>query len=225
MLTKELEIGKVVQPPRNLSPKVIDKINELCFNPMPYVAGDCDAAIIFGTSSEPNQKKLASEFPLAFAIYKPKIVYLTGGETSEGDIESRRIYFYLFRYGGNYQSVEFKIDEQSKDTKQNVEEAIKVGLDTHKRILFITKSPHCGRCFLTLRKYLPNVELMQHGYNPIWNEKKAPVTMENWSTTPEVIKMVWAEFLRIERYGLRGDIAYPEEIRKKVSEIHTLTHT
>lgn len=206
-----------------LSPEIIRLVNDLCFGQELFEAGSFDAVLIFGTKYAVNQRQIADTFPAIFTLHKPKVVYITGGETEKGSVESEGILQFIDP--SRYSQVEFRLDRTSTNTKENVEQAMMLGLTEHPRLLFVAKSPHRGRCRLTLAKYLlPSVKIQSRGYDPIFAEGMPPVRRDNWYAFPEVCRRMWGEFLRIEEYGRRGHIHYPPEVQEKVELIHRLVN-
>lgn len=220
----EREIPKEVKPPSTIQPEAVKLITELCFDPTNFIAGRCDAMIIFGTSSPLNHKEIAVIFPAVLSLYKPRVVYITGGNLSSGLTEAEMIYNEICTVH-KHQPLEFRLDHKSTNTRENVTEAINLGLGDNSSIVFVTKAPHCGRCRLTLRKQLPNAKLKAFSYRPIFPSVGLPIGQNKWHFYPEIVRLMWGEFLRIERYGLRGDIEFPDAVRQKVEKIRSLTNT
>lgn len=87
---------------------------------------------------------------------------------------------------------------------------------------FLGKTQSAGREFLILKKYLPNSEILQ--YTWIAQHYEQPITADSWHTFEQGRQRVWGEFLRIKKYGERGDIAYPEEVKEVVERIEKITN-
>lgn len=79
----------------------------------------------------------------------------------------------------------------------------------HKRILFVAKSFHSGRCLRTLKKVFPHSELFPFSYNFVWNGKVilTEILRDNWWGEELSRSAVWGEYQRIKRYSERGDIS------------------
>jgi hypothetical protein len=212
------EIAKKVESPA-LSPKLISLITDVCFGHECFEPGHYEAVLIFGTPHEVNQRLIADLLPNIIQLHNPSTVYITGGPCGIGLAESEQI---LQLIGPEkYGSVNFKVDPISTNTKENVEQAMILGLAVHQKIIFVAKTPHYGRCWLTLRKYLPNAILKGNCYDPILSPGLSGAR-NSWWQFPEIRNLMWAEFLRIELYGGRHDIDYPEVIRTKVERVREL---
>lgn len=228
----EREIPKDVPAPA-LCLEAVQLLTDVCFLPEEEVAketvfGQYGEVIIFGTSHPTSHQQIVDKLiELRLDGYRPNTVYITGGETTPGKVESEEIFARIneLQCGfARYSGVEFKLDCNSRSTQRNVESAIKLGLGSVKTgIIFIAKSGHCGRCKLTLDRYFPKTDIQAWGYNPILSDDFPPISRTNWFQNSQICDKVWAEFLRIERYGLRGDIAYPAGVRQKVERVRALT--
>jgi hypothetical protein len=123
-----------------------------------------------------------------------------------------------------YPEVEFIKEEKSTNTFENVAEALKV-LDfrNYNKVLFIFKSHAAGRGYLTLRKFLPKSRLLQKSYDAGYLEAEHEIGRSNWYTFDYTKSRVWGEFLRIKKYGQRGDIEF-KEVKELVDKIDKLAH-
>ncbi|MEJ2747932.1 MAG: YdcF family protein, partial [Anaerolineae bacterium] len=72
-------------------------------------------------------------------------------------------------------------------------------------IAFLSKAHHSGRCFLTMRRFFPNLPLYPITYTAEYDG--VPVAPENWTQHPAARNRVYGEYLRIIKYAGRGDIA------------------
>ena len=81
-----------------------------------------------------------------------------------------------------------------------------VGVDFCPRsITFAAKSHHSGRCGRTLRKYFPNTQLNAWTHDAVHQGKT--ISLSEWHTHDEGRERVYGEYLRIQTYSERGDIA------------------
>ncbi|MFA6554468.1 MAG: YdcF family protein [Candidatus Paceibacterota bacterium] len=203
---------------------------DLCFGKQDSHNEPSEVILIFGTANQMCQRLCGDHFKEVVKSNRPKAVFITGGNTganwgSESEqIMSRICPGGTWRSGkyGKYNGIKFVLEEDSRNTLQNVQMAISLGLAEYKSISFIAKGYHCGRCRLTLEKLLPGVKFYQHGYVASVSEKLGVIEPDLWTAQPELIRIVWREFLKIEAYGSRGDIAYPDDVRQKVAEVHRL---
>lgn len=210
-------------PPPILSRNAISLLNDLLFADIRTGNDPVEAVMVFGTSHWHGQNEIGLRFPFIHNRHHPSLVYLTGGETISGMTESHIIYDRIESYDPNFRKLEFRIDNLSMNTKENVEAAIRLGLDKHKTIAFLAKIPHRCRCELTLKKYLPQRKIIPYGYVSRIRNNGPQVMRDTWNSYTEMTQLIWGEFLRIELYGGRGDIAYPDDIREKVEQIRKVT--
>ena len=202
-------------------------VAELCFGRQDSISDNevPEAMIIFGAGRASDQHSCGDHFRSIARHYPPKVVYVTGGIVVDknGMTESERIMAAM--WPGQFPDIEFRIDRRSTNTLENVIEAKRLGLDNHARVVFISKWFHCGRCRLTLEKLLrPEVRILQRGYVTTMSEAAIPGVIEPdlWRCVPQIVSKVWKEFEKIEEYGTRGQISYPEEIRGKVLKVRNL---
>ena len=102
-------------------------------------------------------------------------------------------------------------------------QAAELGLGLNKDVVFMAAHHHCGRCRLTLMKYMPHLEIRQHGYIPRLDGMLALISPRHWHCEPFYRSHVWGEFLRIREYGKQGVIAYPSEAQTLVERIEQVT--
>ena len=101
-----------------------------------------------------------------------------------------------------------------QDRSQNTLEDVAFSLDllgtgdaAPKRLVYAAKPHHSGRCFLTLRRFLPDSELL---YHPLPSATGGvAIDVATWHDDRESRARVYAEYLRIIEYSARGDIAVP----------------
>lgn len=219
-MIKQREIPKQVVLPKNLMPEVVGLINEVLFDVSDELKEPCEAVLIFGSSITENHRKIDTLMGLVYQKIGFSRVYITSGITKEGVApESEQVHALL---APKYPAVEFLLDRVSSNTKDNVANAVELGLGNHRNILFVAKAPHCGRCKLTLSKFVPRATIRHCGYVPTVLES-GPEIRQDWHTFPQLTAFMWGELLRIETYGKRVDIAYPKEIESKILRIHELT--
>jgi uncharacterized SAM-binding protein YcdF (DUF218 family) len=76
------------------------------------------------------------------------------------------------------------------------------------RIVYVAKAHHSGRCYLTLRRFLPNATLDALVFPAFYDNR--PVTAGDWHDWKIGRARVLGEAMRIARYSSKGDIARPE---------------
>lgn len=207
--------------------KAFSIMTDVCFRKQDSLKEQFEAILIFGVMNPMCQRLCCEHFKEVIKFNKPKTVFITGGNTGASwQPESEQIMSCICPGGAwrfpEYNGIEFIQEVDSRDTLQNVQGAIRLGLGKYKSISFIAKWYHCGRCRLTLEKLLPTAKFYQHGYVASVASNLGVIDPDLWTAQPELIRVVWREFLKIEEYGSRGDIAYPDDVRQKVEEVHRL---
>lgn len=98
-------------------------------------------------------------------------------------------------------------EDRSSNSLENVVFATQVfDFTTIKRLLFVTKEHVVGRHWRTLKQHLPaNVELIPYSYAAEYDG--VTVRRDNWQASAVGRSRVWGEFLRIQAYSEKGDIA------------------
>lgn len=206
------EIEKEPEVPE-LSKKEIDIIAKICFREDDELE-PADLIFVFGSSH--YVKELADIIIDLLTRKLSNRVFITGGIPTYTDskkidkAENLSILDYINR--NLFEGVQFYTESVSKNTTENVTEALKVlDFTRYKKIIFIFKYHACGRGYLTLRKFLPSAKLMQKSFNVSYHDGVQEITKENWYKTELGRKRVYGEYLRIQTYSKRGNIAQPED--------------
>lgn len=100
------------------------------------------------------------------------------------------------------------IEDASTNTKENVvfsKNLLEKQGMYPKSILFTCKTHHSGRCYRTLKQYFPTVRFSCFTYDGIYNG--IVVSKNNWRNTAYARERIYGEYLRIQRYISKGDIA------------------
>lgn len=203
-----------------LSSRSIQGLTKLCFRQDDSPIPSTDGIFIFGSTisldelskkvHELIEKKVASRLILTGGI----VAY--HGCDTHSIPQSKMIHQMLQKFAP------LEIEFLSEETSQNTFENIRFGLSKIKTeihsLCFITKSFHCGRSYLTLRKFLPQVVLFQSSYACLYPGEHQQITAKNWFRFQNGKARVWGEFLRIRKYGQRGDIS-TAEVSGLISEI------
>lgn len=93
-------------------------------------------------------------------------------------------------------------------TSDNTLEDVSQSLDligNASSITFAAKSHHSGRCGRTLRKFFPGIALNAWTHDAVHQGKI--ISRQQWQLHDEGRERVYGEFLRIQTYSSRGDIA------------------
>lgn len=99
-----------------------------------------------------------------------------------------------------------------QDQSSNTLEDVKFGQEVLTRhdifptaILFVSKAHHSGRALRTLKKFFPQTQLFSFTYDAVYDRVR--VCRNSWWQHPAAKARVYGEYLRIQRYAARGDIA------------------
>ena len=210
-------------PAPKLNQEVIELLTNLCFRRDDKLE-PVDLIFLFSTADYCGRAADVIKFLLARKISSE--VMITGGLTDNyyarkfGITESGLVMREIDQK--KYPQVDFFIEKKSTNTLANVVEALKVlDFSHYHKILFIFKSHAVGRGYLTLRKFLPNTKIFQIAYNTKYPKINFAISRDNWYQHEFSRGRVWGEFLRIKRYGERGDIEF-EEVREMVDKIDEL---
>jgi hypothetical protein len=156
-------------------------------------------------------------------------VFLTGGVATYTESRKSRIcesQLQLNQFDlAAYPDVKFLTESKSRNTLENVTEALKVhDFSKYKKIMFIFKTHAAGRGYLTLKKFVsPSTVLIQKTWAPIYPNTDKEITRDSWNSFDFGRSRVWGEFLRIKKYGERGDIFYDDKTKDLVYKISELT--
>lgn len=208
----------------DLTPKAVALLTELCFRAeQPFAKAD----LLFVFSSASAVGVLAEKVREVLARELVPEVFITGGAPQFTDYrdpgrpESELFFEHL--NPTEFPEVRFFFESVSTDTRSNVTEALKVlDFSEYKKVMYIFKAHAAGRGYLTLKKFLPHTELVSVPFAPVYPEIGRAITPEDWHETEFGRSRVWGEFLRIQKYGQRGDIFFNVEVKGLVGNIERL---
>ena len=219
-----------------LNKKSIELLTQLVFGEEnPKIPDKVDLIFLFGSiSSIPKRKKVLDN------LLKKKIcdkVLLSGGinfRRKEGATHRGNFGLYdLHKITeaeilekemelNKFQDVKIYKEEKSTSTLENVKFSLDVlKFNNYKNILFITRSYHVGRCYLTLRKYVSkHTNIFYQSYDSkIKKGINKTITRDNWYKFEDGKNIVWREFKKIKLYGeIKNNIEF-EEVKDLVGEI------
>lgn len=203
-------------PPLNAT--ITSLLTELCFRQ--DNEGEADALFAFGTrTSLDAQTQVISN--LLLKCRYPAIVLSGGIPDYEGVVhDSRTEAELLSRNLAAFtpEDTALFLEKTSTNTLDNVRRSHELyNLTKYKRIIFVAKSFVAGRCYLTLKKHLPNNIILQKTYDANYHEENVTITKYDWHDSKTGRERIWGEFLRIKHYGQRGDI----EISPMIKEIES----
>lgn len=230
------EIPREVPCPR-LSSEAIKLLTRLCFGPSDGAVRPedekFDALLVLGVSRPVTQRSCADKASNVCRIHRPEIIYITGGGATGldkgGPTEASLIHSWMDKTSTS--GIGIVLEGMSACTKTNVTCALALGLRRYKRIAFVCKAGHYGRVMLTLERYITPGTVIVAGYEypfPIDETKVSEsflVGKLTWMNDTRCRDRMWGEFLRIHKYAERGDISYPDSVRKLVKRIFELTDT
>lgn len=207
-----------------LSEKAVELLSELCFRPDDELKS-ADFLFVFGTPR--FIKETAHEVEYLLSQDFTRKVVITGGKPNyEGSkeatvAESEQILNTINTK--KFFGTEFFLDKTSRNTLENVKEGLKqVSVGSLRRVIYLYKTHDSTRGYLTLKKFLPDVELLQHTFAPNYGYEES-LARDTWHRNEDYRQRVWGEFLRIQLFGGRGDISYPEGVKELVEEIAKIT--
>lgn len=202
-----------------LTPRLIELLTELCFREESSFV-PVDLVFVYGTSF--FLENVASILSHLITHNLTPAILLTGGISPEGNpqenskSQARLIYEKIKNISGN---IHVYLEENSQNTLENVIKGIELFNFTKKnKVGFIFPSFASQRGYLTLRRFLPQAQIIQFSYDAIYPDSVCPISKEKWHTFDAGRRRVWGEFLRIKQYGQRGDIAY-EEVKDLIEKI------
>lgn len=230
-------IPKMVKDIPNLNQGTIKTLTQLIFREeKPKIPNKVDLIFLFGsTSSTPERKKVLDK------LLKKNIcdkVLLSGGinpRRKKGSVYEGKFHTYNLSKISEAEILEKELElnkfkklkvykeEKSTSTLENVKFSLNIlDFKNFKNILFITRSYHVGRCYLTLKKYLPNnIDILYKSYDSQISKKNEQIiTRDNWHKFADGRRRVLAEFARIKIYGGENkDIAFDKKTENLVNKI------
>lgn len=142
-------------------------------------------------------------------------VFVTGGQSKTADAQYHQLVGTRTEnaiiteklVAGGIPAAELVGENRSSNSLENVVFATEVfDFATIKRLLFVTKAHVVGRHWRTLKQYLPaTVELIPYSFVAEYNG--VTVSRDNWHLSEVGRARVWGEYLRIQAYSEKGDIA------------------
>jgi uncharacterized SAM-binding protein YcdF (DUF218 family) len=196
------EVARDVAP-GELSAQDIDEIGRTVF--IPNEPKPSDLLFVFGSSNEQWQQ-VASLFAQRFA----PVVLVTGkaGEDyyATGKPQAHRICESLVKLGVPQRAI--LVEDESSNTLENVrfgKEVLRRDQLAPSSILFVCKSHHAGRAWRTLALSFPNVALRCATYDASYSN--VAVQQKDWWQHEVSRGRVYGEYMRIQLYAGRGDIA------------------
>ncbi len=173
----------------------------------------CDALFIFSGTHSGHWEKAIEAYNRNYI----ETIIVTGGRSLTGiphpawdghtdrEVSEAKV-IVSFLISAGIPSHNIFIEEKSTNSLENVLCAKEVFDFTKiQSLMVVCKSHATGRQIRTLKKHLPNqIEYIPFTFNTIY--KGTEVNRNNWMDTEIGRKRVWGEYLRINHYGIKGDI-------------------
>ena len=197
-----------------LNKKAKELITELCFRKNDVIK-KVDGIFVY--SSITGIKDLVKLIEKVLSKNISKQIFITGGVTSKKLACDLKINTKLTEADtllnalnlDRYPDLKVFVERRSTNTLKNVTETLKNSeFKKCKSLLFIFKSHAAGRGYLALRNFFPSAKILQQTFDTKYNRANKKITKDNWHTFTFGRNRVWGEFLRIKKYGNRGDIEY-----------------
>ncbi len=208
-----------------LSDEAIKLVTQLCFRRDDPIE-PADLIFVFSTPLEPDIVVGIITDLLNHNISKK--VFISGGSSAKyggvNGIEKPESSYVLDRIDKtDFPGVEFYSETTSANTLENVTESLKVlDFSSYEKVLYVFKSHASRRAYLTLRKFLPTAKLVQKTFSAVYPNTDIILDATTWHTYAFGRERVWGEYLRIKKYGERGDVAYDDETRMLVEKIEAI---
>jgi len=222
-MIKSREVARTPEVPP-MTPEMIQLLNTLCFRKDDAHLPKVDCIFIFGSAVSYNEiggtlNSLLVDNLSQEIIISGGIVNYQESETHSLS-EAEMIYDAVMHYIPK--STNVILEKKSQNTLENVVFGLGMLDKKPNSMCFIGKSFHVGRAYLTLKKYLPEAILYQRSVNPLFPSASEHLNVNNWHCYPEFSGRVWGEFLRIKKYGERGDIDYNNVAKCLIDQIDNI---
>jgi DUF218 domain len=218
---KKREIKKNPDIP-DMTQALVEQLTNLCF--VEKTKKQADLLFVFGSNI--MQEKLAGIICRLLKQGHFRKVLITGGiaDYDRNDLqfrpESEQILSYIPQEV--FKSIRFITETVSKNSLENVTEAQKIyDFSQDTEILFLSHSYASRRSKLTLKNICPEKSLFAYPYDIPSGNSSYPVSKASWWKTWIGQSMVWGEYLRILKYGERGDFPI-EEVQAQIDSIRKL---
>ena len=210
--------------PPQLNKKAAELITELCFRNSDALK-EVDGIFVY--ASIVGIDKLVELIDEILSKGISNKIFITGGVTPKKLKKDLKIQTKLTEADtllnalelDQYKNLTVFVEQKSTNTLENVTETLKnPEFKNCKSLLFIFKSHAAGRGYLTLRKFFPSAEILQQTFDTKYEGIEKEITRDNWHSFDFGRSRVWGEYLRIKKYGNRGDIEY-NEVKDLVEKI------
>lgn len=214
------EIPKKAAPTVQIDEMLCSLLTSLCFG-VEQDLDPVDLIFVYGTPFfiEQAALKLASLLHLNIS----NKVIIAGGIMPYGETylqqksEARLIYDEI---ADQFKNIDFYLEEKSQNTLDNVIESLKIlNFSSYNKVCFVFPSHGTNRGYLTLKKFLPSAKITPASYDSYYPEDGCFMAKDTWHHTEQGKQRIWGEFLRIQEYGNRGDIALDDRTKNLLAKI------
>lgn len=216
------EISKVPACP-DMDAALVSALTELCFQEESLMASDL--LFVFGSNVQHREIAHIIRYMLDSALVNQ--VMITGGIANyngsfykkQAESEQIKSYIPLEKYADK----KIHTENQSKNIIENIIEAQKVFSFEHIRSMtFLSHSYASTRAALSLKRFFPDIALHCIPLPLPSDLSKYPISRQMWSKTDYGRGLVWGEYLRLQKYGTRGDFPI-EDIQANLDEVKRLS--
>lgn len=219
--TREIDKTPIVP---HLSFRAIKLLTELCFPTTSPIIEPLDAVLVFG--SHTAHKALAAPVHDLLKHNLCQQVIATGGvppyDDHPGEHPQSEAELFLHELSPlDYPEVALLQEHESHNTLENVIHGL-----AHPRLktpinhlAYVCKSFASGRCYLTLKQHAPDATLYPLPVDVTYDDTHPAITRDNWYESDPGRTRVWGEYLRIQTYSKRGDIASSPFLEQLKDEI------
>jgi hypothetical protein len=216
------EIPKFVDCP-TLTPELTRLLSTLVYLPN-HKPEKSDAILIFGNR---NYEETASQLQQLIDLKISRNIIISGGNPKFEDFkqsaiqtESQHIFSHLKKPLN--QKIHILLEEEASNTAENVTRSLSLLPKDLTSLTYICLWYISQRAYLSLLKYLPqHVKYFQYAL-PRKENAEIVIGPDTWTASDMGRNRTYAEYLRLKLYCQRGDIEYPDNVKKLVTEIDQL---
>ncbi len=215
------EILKVPESPE-MNEALISALTALCFQEESLVATD----LLFVFGSNVQHREIADIISYMLNAELVNQVLITGGIANyNGSFYKKKAeseYIKSFIPLEKHEDKKIYTEQNSKNIIENIVEGQKVfSFEKIRSMTFLAHSYASTRAALSLQRFFPSIALHCIPFPLTSDFSKYPISRQMWSKTEYGRGLVWGEYLRLQKYGNRGDFSV-DEIRDSLDLISSL---
>lgn len=201
------EIPRLVSCP-SLTERQVGFLTDVCFGTA-IESAPCEGVFVFGSSV--HRSVIAKVLADRFVLSPPRALILSGGLISEEDgLTEAESLFCMLRSEGIPRSIQVHLETRSTNTLDNVRFSLSFLEELAEcRVAFVSHAYAAGRASRTLQAHVRTGRSYRSQPVPVW-PGSGSLTSADWYASASQRDTVWAEYLRIVRYGMRGDISFAD---------------